>query len=103
MSNAVSLFNNSELALASYSVLLQGDTANQRAALTQATGAQMSVAQATEFARRFPTVISQFNDTVAEGGSGTSFSATVFKDATGNMTVAIRGNNPGSDRRNALN
>ena len=79
MSNATLLFDNSELALASYSKLVQGDTANQRAALTQATGAQMSLTQATEFARRYPTVVTQFNDTAAEFGMGTSFSVTVHK------------------------
>lgn len=93
MSDAITLFNNADLALASYSDLLQGETANQRAALTQATGARMSLTQATAFAARFPTIVAQFNDTAAEGGMGTSFSATVFKDASapGKLTLAIRG------------
>ena len=91
MNDAIFLFDSAELALASYSALGQGDTGNQRAVLTQATGAAMSITQATEFARRYPTVFAQFNDTPAEGGMGTSFSATVFKDTSGNLTLAIRG------------
>ena len=89
MNNASSLFNNAELSLASYSSLGSGATGNQRAELTAVSGAAMSLTQATEFAKRYPTIVTQFNDTSAEGGTGSSFSATVFKDTTGNVTIAI--------------
>ncbi|MEZ5617333.1 MAG: hypothetical protein R3E40_03525 [Rhodocyclaceae bacterium] len=82
------LFNDAELALAAYANLMQGYLSDQRARLE---AAGFSAKQAEEFARKYPTVVAQFNDTVAEGGLGTSFSATVFKDAAGNLTLAIRG------------
>lgn len=43
MSSANFLFNSAELALATYSSLENGDTGNQRIALTQSAGAQMSI------------------------------------------------------------
>ncbi len=88
--NTQGLFDSAELSLASYSTLVQGETALQRLAL-QASGNGLSLTQATDFATRFPTVVTQFNDTAAEDGMATSFSATVFKDATGKLTLAIRG------------
>jgi len=50
----------------------------------------MSASQAKQFAQTY-SVVTQYTDTPAEGGLGTSFSATVFKDAQGNLTLAIRG------------
>lgn len=88
--NSQVLFNSAELSLASYSTLVQGETRLQTSAL-QAEGKGMSLTQATAFATRFPTVITQYADTLANGGLGTGFNATVFKDATGNLTLAIRG------------
>jgi Ca2+-binding RTX toxin-like protein len=88
MTDISKLFSDAELALAAYADLLQGSLADQRARLE---AAGLSAKQAEEFARRYPTVVAQFNDTPAEGGLGTSFSATVFKDASGNLTLAIRG------------
>ena len=90
--NAQEIFNSSELAFASYASLLSGATAAQRGAL-EADNIGMSSTQSGGFSSRFPTIISQFNDTAAEGGMGTSFSATVFKDASmpGKLTLAIRG------------
>jgi hypothetical protein len=87
---SIMLFNNANLALAAYASLVAGPTADQTGALQDA-AAGMSSKQALEFAARYPTIVSQFNDTAAEGGLGTSFSATVFKDTAGNVTVAIRG------------
>lgn len=93
MNDASLLFSNAEAALAAYSALQSGRTDNDanKLALVAASGAGMALTQATEFATRYPTIITQFNDTPAEGGMGTSFSATVFKDSTGKLTLAIRG------------
>lgn len=84
------LFDSAELSFAAYSTLSRGETRLQIAALLDR-GNGMSLTQATEFAKRFPTVVTEFNDTPAEDGMGTSFSATVFKDSTGKLTLAIRG------------
>ena len=85
--NTQIIFNQSELALAAYATLNNSALSAQKASLKDA---GLSDAQATTFASRYA-VLTQFNDTPAEGGMGTSFSATVFKDASGNLTLAIRG------------
>ena len=91
--SAISLSSNAEAALAAYASLTPGATslATNLAALGAPPGVGMSQIQAEEFAIRFRTVVAQFNDTAAEGGTGTGLSVTVFKDATGNLTLAIRG------------
>ncbi|MHB1198397.1 MAG: hypothetical protein ACYCZ6_02335 [Polaromonas sp.] len=86
--NTQSLFLQSELALAAYATLTTAPLENQTTALKDSDG--MSAPQAESFATRY-SVVTQYNDTLAEGGLGTSFSATVFKDAAGNLTLAIRG------------
>ncbi|MEZ5614547.1 MAG: hypothetical protein R3E35_04965 [Rhodocyclaceae bacterium] len=83
------IFMQAELALASYSNLISGSLVSQQTELRQ-DGKGLSTAQAANFASRY-TVVTQFNDTEAEGGLDTSFSATVFKDSAGNLTLAIRG------------
>lgn len=91
MSDVDIVFEKAELSLASYAALASGiptNTAAQREALV-AQG--FTVKQADEFSVRYPTIITQFNDTAAEGGMGTSFSATIFKDSSGNLTLAVRG------------
>lgn len=84
MNQVTMLYNEAELALASYATLENGltDTNAQRAALR---AAGFTTKQAEEFAKRYTEVVTQFNDTA------TSFSATVFKDTSGNLTLAIRG------------
>ena len=53
--------------------------------------AGLSSAQATKFAESY-NVVTQYNDTVGEGGQGTGLSATVFVDKTTHqLTLAIRG------------
>ena len=82
------LFSDAELAQAAYAELDNSKLTNHPnniAALTDPDGGGMSQRQAEEFAARYPTVVTQFNDT------GTSFSATVFADESGNLTVAFRG------------
>ena len=84
MTSTQALYDSSSLALAAYATLTSGPTnAQQRRAALEAAG--MSAKQAEEFARRYTTVVTQFNDTA------TSLSATVFADASGNLTLAIRG------------
>ena len=72
---------------AAYAGLAQGETdlASNLDALRVSTGADMPQKQAAEFAARYPDIVTQFNDTE------TSLSATVFKDASGNLTLAFRG------------
>jgi hypothetical protein len=58
-------------------------------------GAAMAPTQAIQFAAKFPTVLSQFNDPVIQGGLETSLSATIFKNTednqAGSLTLAFRG------------
>jgi hypothetical protein len=75
------LFNNAELALAAYATLNTSDLATQKPALLNA---GLSGPQTDVFSSHYQ-VVSQFNDTT------TSFSATVFKDTSDNLTLAIRG------------
>src|SRR5687767_4647599 len=82
------LFESAQLALAAYADLLTGNTNDQRPALEQA---DLTSTQAQQFATRYPTVVTQFNDTLAEGGMDTGLSVTVFKDSTGRLMVAFRG------------
>ena len=86
--NIQTVFSNSELALASYASLSNGLTKTE-SNVKALEGAGLSATQAEEFAARYPTVVAQFNDT--EGGMDTSFSATIFADTSGNLTLAIRG------------
>jgi hypothetical protein len=87
--NTQTILEQSEIALAAYATLAAGKLEPQTARLRDE-GKIMSASQADAFAERYE-VVTQFNDTQAEGGMGTSFSATVFKDTSGNLTLAIRG------------
>ncbi|MEZ5617337.1 MAG: hypothetical protein R3E40_03545 [Rhodocyclaceae bacterium] len=90
MSTIPQIYDQSELTLAAYANLTPGVTNDliRREALV---AAGLSAKQAEEFAKKYPMVVAQFNDTPDEGGMGTSFSATVFKDASGNLKLAFRG------------
>lgn len=83
--NSQILLNNSELALASYATLNTDDLILQTTALQEA---GFSNLQAANFASRY-SVVTQFDDISETGNS--SFNATVFKDADGNLTLAFRG------------
>ena len=85
--NAQMIFQQSELALAAYANLNNSALSAQKASLKDA---GLSDVQADTLASQYA-VLAQYNDTVAEGGMGASFSATVFKDTSGNLTLAIRG------------
>ncbi|WP_418647602.1 calcium-binding protein [Thauera butanivorans] len=85
MTNIAQCLSSAELALAAYASLSQGSPNTEH--LKEA---GLSNKQAELFASNY-TVVTQYTDTLAEGGLGTSFSATVFKDAGGNLTLAIRG------------
>ena len=79
MNQATMLFNQAELALATYATLGNGiiNTEAQRAALRDV---GFSKKEAEEFVKRYTEVVTQFSDTA------TSFSATVFSDSSGNLT-----------------
>lgn len=81
------VFQQAEFSLAAYSLLSPGEPNRTN---LQDSGRGLSEKQADSFATKYE-VIQQYNDTPAEGGLGTSFSATVFKDVQGNLTLAIRG------------
>ncbi|MBI5460734.1 MAG: hypothetical protein HY941_00935, partial [Gammaproteobacteria bacterium] len=87
MSTIEQYYSQAELALAAYANLLSG-IPNTTA--LQDDGNGMSAAQAAQFAQTY-TVVTQYTDT------STSFSATVFKDAAGNLTLAMRGTLEGGD------
>ncbi len=76
------LYQQAELAMAAYALLNEGETESQIANLI-AQG--FSQKQAEEFSAIYPEIVTQYNDT------DTSFSATVFKDASGQLTLAIKG------------
>lgn len=80
MTDANFLFNNAELAFASYASLQPGLTggAVNIEALQTPSGNGMTSTQATKFALRYPDIIAQFNDTPAEGGMGTMLISTEF-------------------------
>jgi len=80
------LFNNAELSLAAYADLVSGPISGQ---IDDLIDAGMSNKQATEFAKRYTDVVTQFDDITETGSS--SFNATVFKDASGNLTLSFRG------------
>lgn len=79
--NTQGYFDGAELALAGYATLNTSALSTQITALRNA---GLSGPQADDFASRYD-VVTQYNDT------STSFSATVFKDASGNLMLAIRG------------
>jgi hypothetical protein len=83
MNNSAELLSNAELSLAAYANLDNGtlDSDIQRDALINI---GMTEIQAQRFSTNY-SVVTQFNDT------NTGFSATVFKDASGNLTLAFRG------------
>ncbi len=81
------IYKQSELSLAAYAELNSSTLSLQKAKLIDA---GFSSKQADKFSDQYG-VVTQYNDTLAEGGLGTSFSATVFKDTDGNLTLAIRG------------
>jgi hypothetical protein len=97
MSNVTRLFEAAELAQASYASLFVGGTNLwiNADALQSPSGAGISPTQLIDFAKRYPAIVTQFNDEPAKGGMGTGLSATVFKDTIGttpgNLTLAFRG------------
>jgi len=70
--------------MSAYGALEPGSTSDQLNELTSE-NVGMSQQQAQEFIARFPEVVTQLNDTE------TGFSATIFNDNSGNLTLAFRG------------
>jgi|tagenome__1003787_1003787.scaffolds.fasta_scaffold20921697_2 hypothetical protein len=82
MNNSSSLYTAAELAFAAYADLTRGSTVDDLARLRQS---QFTNKQAEEFAKRYPEITLQFND------AETRVSATIFKDPSGNLTLATGG------------
>jgi len=80
--NIQNLFDNAELAMAAYATLDENMDSSTVIANLQDAGFTLS--QASNFSSRY-SVVTQYNDDI------TSFSATVFKDISGNLTVAFKG------------
>ncbi len=82
-----------ELALASYANLLLDDLGDpnniQRLTNTGIGNAGMTVTQALRLAQRVPIVVARIDDDTS------GFSATAFRDSSGNLTLAIRGSETG--------
>lgn len=81
MGDTLEYYKQSELAFAAYATL--GNGVPSTVELTR-DSVGMSAAQAAKFAETY-NVVSSCHD------ANSSFDATVFKDATGNLTLAIRG------------
>lgn len=87
---SATLYEQSELALAAYASLTVGvttDTINRDALVV----AGFSRVQANEFAKRYPAIVATYSDPISD------LQLTVFKDFTGNLTLAIRGTASGHD------
>lgn len=84
MNNIATYFDQAELALAAYSNLTSGMTLDDYKAALMDSGKGMTATQAADFASKW-TVVNQYTDPI------TGVSATVFQDATGQKTLAIRG------------
>lgn len=82
---AQNLLKNAELSLAAYANLNTDDLTLQTTALEEA---GFSAVQAFNFANRY-SVVTQFIDN--EDFTDTGFSATIFKDSAGDLTIAFRG------------
>ena len=96
ISESLVFYEQSVLALAAYSNLSAGISEDKYTDALEDGGDGMSAAQAAAFADRY-TVVDQYTDPAS------GFSATVFEDAQGKRTLAIRGTQVsegmGSDRR----
>jgi Ca2+-binding RTX toxin-like protein len=88
--NVRKIFENSELAFAAYATLTVGSTGDpDRVRALQVTGnTLMSSTQAQQFAQRYTSVLAVAND------AASGFQASVFRDSTGSLTLAIRGTVP---------
>ncbi|MDT3735113.1 MAG: hypothetical protein ROZ00_02695 [Denitratisoma sp.] len=91
MSSIQDICQNAELALAAYATFASNSVTADPTNLAALRNAGLSAKQSEEFAKKYPAVVAQFNDTPDEGGLGTSFSATVFRDSANNLTLALRG------------
>ncbi|MFV0665969.1 carbohydrate-binding domain-containing protein [Denitromonas sp.] len=84
MNNVSEMFSMASLAQASYAAIPPAATQSQLTAALRERDGGFSFTQAIQFAAQY-SVVTQYND------ADTSFSATVFKDGSGNLTLAIRG------------
>ncbi len=94
--NIPSIHNSAQLAQAAYEQLAAGDADIVLAGKLVSERGGFSPAQASKFAAT-QSVVLQYDDDVGASGSGASLSVTVFKDTSGNVTLAIRGTYEGAD------
>jgi Ca2+-binding RTX toxin-like protein len=87
MKTVTDYFNNADLAMAAYADLASGPLDIEA---LKHPDVGMSHTQATNFAESWH-VVAQYDDTTAPEGLGTSLNATVFRDADGALSLAIRG------------
>src|SRR4051812_3697585 len=80
-----------QAAQASYESLSAGDTLDILARKLQTSRGGFSLTQSQNFAFEQSVVLQYNDDEVESGGTGTSLSLTVFKDTSGQLTLAIRG------------
>ncbi|MDY0014273.1 MAG: hypothetical protein RBS40_15470 [Rhodocyclaceae bacterium] len=83
MSMAIEMFNQAQMALASYSTLAAGISGDTYSIALQDGGRGLSTPQANAFANTY-TVVEQYTDS-------TGLSTTVFEDGGGKKYLAIRG------------
>jgi len=96
MATSNELFNNAELSLAAYAVLQNITTpASTSSYLQQLKDAGMSETEATQFAIRYPTILSVATDPIS-GFQATVFSTGPAGNPPNQTTVAIRGTQPTS-------
>ncbi len=79
------IFDNSELALAAYAFLDENEATGSDFNIAALKEAGMTQTQAEEFAARYPYIVAHIPNT------DSGFSATVFKDVNGELTIAFRG------------
>jgi Ca2+-binding RTX toxin-like protein len=79
------LYDNSEISLAAYAYLDEGKPTTHQDNIAALISGGMSDKQAREFAARYPEIVAHIPNT------DSGFSATVFKDANGELTIAFRG------------
>lgn len=80
-----------QFAQAAYATLANGMAGPSFADALQSPSSGFTLTQAQRFAAEQAVVLQYDDDAAGAGGNNTSLSATVFKDTSGQLTLAIRG------------
>ena len=80
-----------QFAQAAYATLANGMAGPSFADALQSPSSGFTLTQAQRFAAEQTVVLQYDDDAAGAGGNNTSLSATVFKDTSGQLTLAIRG------------